>query len=175
MKSIVKLLLFCILFTGCSVSTKIYEANKPVFNIVSYFCGATEGYGIFFDYRDRATIRFKITATGNCETPGVLKMNQNIVFEDGSTESHNREFSMIDDNHLSLTGNAIIDPEPIEQYGNAAHMEYTKIIQRGLNSIEFAVKEDMYMIDNNQVMNKINVKKMLFTFGDVVIIWRKNV
>jgi hypothetical protein len=173
MKNSIKSLFLLLLFCSCSVSTQIYESNKPVLNMVNYFCGTTEGYGVFFDYRDRATVRFKIIATGNCDSPGILKLNHNVMFEDDRTESYNIEYGMTDNNHLVLSGSSIVEAEPVEQYGNVVHSEYTKKIQLGLNAVEFAIKEDMYMIDENQVMNKVNIKKTIFTFGDIIIMWRK--
>ncbi len=174
MKNLVKLCILSILVCSCGLNTKIYSDNKPILNAVNYFCGNIEGYGIYFDYSDKAIMRFKLISKGTCENTGSLKSETKIIFEDGGTETKIRELHMIDDNRLSLVGNSITDAENVQQYGNAMQAKYSENIKLGLNSISFGIDDSVYMIDPVQAMQRIKVKKFLFTVGDIVIIWRKN-
>ncbi len=173
-KSIIILMVGCFTVFGCSVSPTFYKRNKPTFNILQYFCGKTEGYGIFFDASDKATVRFKVSAIGNCESPGVLKLQEDIAFEDGAAEHRMIEVYRIYNNKMTIVGNDLEHGGKGEQSGNVANFKYTRVIKKGLSSSGFEVNDWMYMIDKNQMFNRMELKKFYwFDAGEITIIWRK--
>jgi Protein of unknown function (DUF3833) len=165
---------------GCGTRPQLadYSAEKPVFDLKSYFNGRVDGWGIFTDRDGKVARRFVVTM--NCSwngEDGIL--DEDFVYSDGKKEKRIwRMKRMTDaDGIVRYEGRAddVVGVGNGEQRGNAFRWGYTLALPVDGKVYEVQFDDWMYQMDNQVVINKATMSKFGVTLGELVVTFSKKI
>ena len=163
--------LFCL--TSCSdVDIKEYSENKPVFDIREYLNGDLEAWGVLINRDGSAEPQFFVKMKGAWKgNEGTLA--EEFTYMNGEKKTRLWHFRVTDDHHFTGTAADVTGEGVGQQYGNAVNMKYTLQVPRDGKTIEVAMDDWLYRIDDAHVINRTEMHKFGFKVGELVIGFRK--
>lgn len=163
--------LFCL--TSCSEpDIQSYAHNKPVFDIREYLNGNLEAWGVFINRDGSADPQFHVTMKGHWKgNEGTL--DEVFTYSDGEKKTRHWKFRMVDDHHFVATAADVTGEGKGTQYGNAVNLKYTLQVPRNGKTIEVAMDDWLYRIDDTHVINRTEMRKFGFRVGELVIGFKK--
>lgn len=165
--------LIFMLLTSCSVSSpKVYSDKSPKFDIRKYFKGNLEAYGILKDRSGKVTRTFTVKMKGSWDN-NKGKLEEFFVFDDGETDQRTWELTMIDENNFTGKAHDVIGTAKGQQYGNAMRMDYVLRIPVNGKKYDIKIKDWMYLIDNDSLINESELTKFGFKVGSLTIGFKK--
>jgi hypothetical protein len=164
--------------SGCGTRPQVadYAAEKPVFDLKTYFNGMVDGWGIFTDRSGKVVRRFLVTmnCTWNGEE-GIL--DEDFVYSDGKKEKRIWRMKRIAgaDGIVRYEGRAddVVGIGNGEQRGNAFRWGYTLALPVDGKVYEVQFDDWMYQMDNKVVINKATMSKFGITLGELVVTFSK--
>lgn len=158
---------------GCtSQNINSYQALEPKLDIRDYLNGELEAWGMVFDWAGQQNIRFHVKMVGTWQgNEGVL--DEVFTYDDGTTSTRVWKVTMQDDNNFTATAADVIGVATGTQKGNAVNMRYTLRIPRGDGTIDLAMDDWMYKIDEKTVLNRTSMRKFGVQVGELMLVFRK--
>jgi hypothetical protein len=159
---------------GCGSTPQIadYAAQKPVFDLKTYFNGQVDGWGIFTDRQGKVVRRFvvsmKCTWNGN---QGVL--DEDFIYSDGSKEKRIWRMTALPNGQYVGKADDVIGEGTGSQAGNAFRWGYTLRLPVDGKTYDVQFDDWMYQIDATNVINKATMSKFGITLGELVVTFRK--
>jgi hypothetical protein len=110
---------------GCaSRSIESFDKGRPVLKPEIYFAGRTHSWGIFETPGGQPTKTIRTETSGRWDGAR-LHFEQDIQFQDGSTEHRSWLIHRLDAHHYTATGTGIIGVAHGAAYGNVFHLDFT--------------------------------------------------
>ena len=170
-KKIPYLIIFLTLL-GCSTMKIDDFANtEPEFNLMQFFEGNVEAWGIVEDRFGNLKRQFKVDMNGTIKD-GVLTLEEDFIYADGEKDKRIWQFSKLDESSYKGLANDIIGEAIAKEKGNAFNMKYKMDLDLGFVVIVgFYVW--MYIIDKDTIINKASISKFGFNIATVTLFFRK--
>lgn len=167
-KNAILLLLASCLLMGCSATIKDYKGTKPDFDLKTFFNGELEAWGMFQDRSGQVVRRFYITMTGTWEgNEGVL--DEWFTYDDGEKQRRVWKLKKVADGRYIGTAGDIVGEASGELAGYALHWNYTLSLPVGDTVYDVFLDDWMYLMDENNVMNRTEVSKFGIKFGEITL------
>ena len=162
---------FCL--TSCSdVDIQQYSDTKPVFDIREYLNGHLEAWGVLINRDGSAEPQFVVKMKGSWKgNEGTL--DEEFTYTSGEKKTRLWYFHMTDDHHFTSTAADVVGTGVGQQYGNAVNMKYILRVPRNGKTIDIAMDDWLYRIDDAHVINRTEMRKFGFKVGELVIGFRK--
>jgi Protein of unknown function (DUF3833) len=164
--------------SGCSTRPQVsdYAAEKPLFDLKSYFNGRVDGWGIFTDRGGKVARRFLVTM--NCSWNGEEGiLDEDFVYSDGKKEKRIWRMKRMTsaDGVVRYEGRAddVVGIGNGEQRGNAFRWGYTLALPVDGTVYEVQFDDWMYQMDDKVVINKATMSKFGITLGELVVTFTK--
>ena len=164
--------------TGCSTHPQVvdYAAERPLFDLKSYFNGRVDGWGIFTDRAGKVARRFVVTM--NCSWNGEEGiLDEDFVYSDGKKEKRIWRMKRMagSDGVVRYEGRAddVVGIGNGEQRGNAFRWGYTLALPVDGKVYEVQFDDWMYQMDDKVVINKATMSKFGITLGELVVTFTK--
>jgi hypothetical protein len=163
--------------SGCATpQVTDYSAERPVFDLRSYFNGWVDGWGIFTDRSGKVVRRFVVQM--NCSWTGDAGvLDEAFVYSDGRRERRVWRLARSKglDGLVRYEGQAtdVVGSGLGAQSGNAFRWGYTLSLPVDASVYEVQFDDWMYQIDEQTVINKATMSKFGFTLGELVVTFRK--
>jgi len=159
---------------SCSSSKKIekYANNTPKFDILKYFSGKSEAYGILQDRSGEVTRRFTVKMTGKV-SGNQLVLQEYFIFDDGEKQERIWTVTVKDENNFTAQAGDVIGTAIGKQYGNAMKMKYVLSIPYKGKNMNVSVDDWMYLIDEKSLVNVSEIKKFGFVVAKLTIGFKK--
>ncbi len=157
---------------NCSPNIKDYKNTEPKLNLVEYFKGKTEAFGMLQGVGGLVKRRFKVTMEGKFEDD-IFILDEKFVFDDGEEQERIWKVSIIDENHFTATAGDIIGTAEGSQYGSALEMDYVLTISYKGKKMNVSVNDWMYLIDEKSLINTSKIKKFGITVAKLTIGFKK--
>ena len=161
------------LLAGCASPTPAdYAAERPLFDLRSYFDGPVEAHGIFTDRSVKVVRRFTVQMTGTWEG-GKGTLDERFTYSDGRTER--RVWRLVDEGGGRWSGRAddVVGSAQGVTAGNAFNWRYTLRLPVDGREIEVQFDDWMYRIDERVVLNKAAMSKFGLFLGEVTLVFTR--
>ena len=149
-----------------------YAAEKPVFDLKTYFNGPVEARGLFTDRSGKVVRRFTVQLTGTwVGNSGVL--DERFTYSDGKTER--RVWRLTDEGNGRWTGRAddVVGSAEGRAAGNTLNWRYTLRLPLDGSVYEVQFDDWMVLIDERVMLNKAAMSKFGIHLGEVTLAFFK--
>lgn len=114
-----------IALSGCaSRLPEAFKEGRPVFDPIQYFSGHTHSWGVF-ETRAGNPRQILHTETVGQLHDGVLRFEQDLLFEGGKKLHRSWVIRQVDAHHFTATGTGIVGTASGVAYGNVFHLDFT--------------------------------------------------
>lgn len=171
-----KNLMTCLLMvwiTGCSgPDVQQYKAQQPTLDLVSFFNGTTDAWGLFQRRGGEVVKRFHviITGTGN---DGKLTLDEQFRYDDGSSQRRLWQLTRAPDGRWYGRADDVKGEALGELAGNALRWQYTLLLPIDGNTYEMRFDDWMFLIDNCTMINRASMGKFGIELGQVTLMFRR--
>ena len=159
--------------SGCA-GQKIepYANDKPLFDLLSYFNGVLDAYGVFTDRSGQVVKRFTVVMTCSWNgDEGVL--DEAFSYSDGTTQQRIWRLKKYADGHFTGRADDVVGEALGETRGNAFHWTYTLSLPVDGKVYEVQFDDWMYRMTDKVVLNKATMRKFGVRLGEVTLSFTK--
>ncbi|MEP6972456.1 MAG: DUF3833 domain-containing protein [Betaproteobacteria bacterium] len=158
---------------GCAApNIQDYAAQKPVFELRSYFNGTIDGYGIFTDRGGKVVRRFTVVIQSSWTgDQGVL--DEDFTYSDGHKEKRVWRIVQLPDGRYSGTAGDIVGQASGVARGNTLNWSYTMALPVDGRVIQVQFDDWMYLMDDKVMLNKAEMRKFGIRLGEVTLAFKK--
>ena len=122
---VLAIMVVIVALNGCaSKPPTAFEEGRPVFNPERYFAGHTHSWGVF-ETRSGNPSQILHTETDGQLQDGVLRFEQDLLFEGGKKQHRSWVIRQVDEHHFTATGTGIVGTARGVAYGNVFHLDFT--------------------------------------------------
>lgn len=169
---LVGLLLATVTLLGCSTSVRDYAEREPRLDLQEYFAGPLVAWGIVQDRSGEVTRSFRVDMVGRWDgDTGVLE--EDFVWSDGELERRVWNFHKHDEHTYTGTAGDVVGEARGAAYGNALHWRYTLALPWKDGTINVVLDDWMWLIQDNILVNRSEIRKFGFRVGEVTIFFQK--
>lgn len=156
---------------GCSVTIDEYLDTQPELDLSRFFNGHLEAYGIVQDYKGKVKRRFRADILGQWrDDQGVL--DELFYFTDGE-EQHRCWQLQKSGTHYIGRASDVIGEAKGEVSGNALNWKYQLSIPVGDKNWRIDLNDWMYLVDENNLINRASMHKFGLEVGQITLYIRK--
>ena len=165
-------LLAAVLLTGCTTSVRDYENREPHLDLREYFDGPLVAWGIVQNRSGEATRSFRVDMVGRWDGDrGTLE--EDFTWSDGELERRVWTFRKLDEHTYIGTADDVVGEARGEAFGNALRWRYTLALPWNDGTINVALDDWMWLIQDNVLVNRTKIRKFGVRVGEVTIFFRK--
>lgn len=162
------------LLTGCSQSVSDYNNETPVLKLSEFFQGESKAWGVLHDWQGKQSVRFSAELCGSWQ-----ENNGNLYelfhFSDGRVEQRHWQLQQAADGTVTGTAGDVVGKATGQLAGNALYWQYTLRIPYNGDTLDVKVKDWMYLIDNENLINRSTLHKFGLNVGELTLsIQRQN-
>ncbi len=159
--------------SGCA-SPQIgeYAAEKPALDLSAYFNGTLDGFGVFTDRSGKVLKRFSVLIRGTWQgNEGVL--DEDFTYSDGTRQNRIWRLTRLADGAYTGRADDVVGLAHGQQSGNAFHWAYTMGLPVDGKTIEVQFDDWMYLVNEQIMLNKAQMRKFGIHLGDVTLSFSK--
>lgn len=152
--------LIALLFTltACSQSVTEYQGETPELTLKQFFHGTAKAWGVLQDWQGKQSVRFNAELCGEWQGDDG-NLYELFYFSDGRIEQRHWQLKQHADGRVSGTAADVVGPARGQLSGNALYWEYTLRIPYDGDTLDVKVKDWMYLIDNENLINRSTLHK----------------
>ncbi|ERI52956.1 hypothetical protein N878_04320 [Pseudomonas sp. EGD-AK9] len=169
----VLVLLTCLLLGSCaSVSVQDYAGQQPELDLIRYFDGPVEAWGMFQDRSGKVIKRFHVQIISRREGEKLI-LDERFVYSDGSKQR--RVWTLTPDGDKRWRGTAadVIGEARGELAGNALRWRYQLNLPVDGTTYEVSFDDWMYLMDEDTMINRSRMSKFGVELGQVTLFFRR--
>ncbi|MDP4527756.1 DUF3833 family protein [Alkalimonas delamerensis] len=161
-------LFIALLLLGCSRSVLDYQAEQPELRLDQFFTGTGRAYGVLQDWRGRQSLRF------HADLCGVWQQNQGDLYEvfyfsDGRVDYRHWQLQLHADGRVTGQAHDVLGEASGQLAGNALYWEYRLAIPYRGDSLAVSVKDWMYLVTPEQIINRTSLHKFGLKVADLTM------
>lgn len=167
-------LLLSVLLTGCSYNNiQSYQDDPIQFDPEVFFNGPLVAEGIVRN-RSGKVIRYfeaDIDASWN-QNGGTL--DERFRWNDGEMQTRYWKFTRSGDQQFTGSAGDVVGDAQLKYAGNAIRMDYVlQVPLKNQSSININIKDWLFQVNEQSIMNVTTMKKFGFRVGDVILTIRR--
>ena len=156
------------LLAGCSQSVTDYRQQTPVLQLDQFFAGSGRAYGVLHDWRGRQTLRFTADLCGEWQQ-GRGDLYEVFYFSDGRVEQRHWQLQQNADGSISGSAGDVVGEASGQLAGNTLYWEYTLRIPYDGDTLDVKVKDWLYLVDEQNLINRSTLHKFGLTVGELTL------
>ena len=161
------------LIVGCAApGIEEYRDQRPVLDLRQYFDGEIEAHGIFQDRSGEVVRRFTVEIKGSWQG-NVGTLEEDFFYSDGTTDRRVWTVTKIDEHNYIGTADDVIGEATGMAYGNALRWRYVLALEVDDKTYQVDFDDWMYLIDEEIMLNRAEMRKFGFRLGEVTLAFRK--
>jgi len=163
----------CLLLAACaSPDVAQYQAAEPKLDLVHYFVGKTDAWGMFRKRNGEVVKRFHVEITGT-HADGKLVLDEQFRYDDGSTQQRIWTLTQTSDGSWRGTAADVKGVAIGKVAGNALNWRYTLLLPVDGKTWEVQFDDWMFLMDEQSMLNRASMQKFGFELGEVTLFFRK--
>lgn len=162
-----------LLLTSCAAPDVTHYAKvQPKLDLIKYFVGTTDAWGIFQQRNGEVVKRFHVEIIGTQQGEKLI-LDENFAYDDGTKQQ--RVWTLIKSSDGLWHGTAAdVVGEAIGQVaGNALHWQYTLLLPVDSETYQMRFDDWMYLMDDQSMINRASMSKFGVEFGQVTLFFKK--
>ena len=168
MKKLLLLVATIVLLSGCSAKLEDYAGVQPSLKLEEFFNGELVAYGMVQDYSNKVNQRFKVDMIGTWEgNQGVL--DETFYYADGSTSKRIWYITKTGEGRYVGRADDVIGSADGKVSGNTLNWVYDLEIELDGEPFVITLDDWLYLIDENNMMNRTEMRKFGITVGEITI------
>lgn len=171
-KNILLLGLTFMLTSGCSHQIQQYSGTTPELKLEQFFNGPLEAHGMVQDRNGKVLRRFYVEMNGQWEgNKGTLE--EFFTYDDGEKQTRIWHLEKTADNQYIGTADDVAKDAVGSTQGFALNWQYSLNIP--VDGKTWAINFDdwMYLLDEQNLINRATMKKWGFSVGEVTLLIKK--
>ena len=149
-----------------NIDGKKYLNIKPTFNFKEYFTGTSFASGFIQDRKGNVINRFDIKMFGSWkENKGELQ--EKFIYHSGKKGERTWKINMINNSIFTATAKDIVGTAKSKIFGNAIQWKYIMNVVVDNKSYKIKFDDWMWLLSNDQVMNRSYMSKFGFQVAEV--------
>lgn len=172
MKKVVSLLFLFFLSSCATQDLASYKNTQPKLDLVDYFVGTTDAWGIFQQRNGEVVKRFHVEMIGT-QRDGKLILDEHFRFDDGTKQQRTWTLVQLPDGSWSGTASDVIGQAVGHVAGNTLHWQYVLALPVDGTTYHMQVDDWLYLLDEKAMLNRTSMKKFGIEFGQVTIFFKK--
>lgn len=168
MKKLVVLAAMLMMLVGCSAKLEDYNGVQPVLKLEQFFNGELVAYGMVQDFRNKVNQRFKVDMVGTWQgNEGVL--DETFYYDDGSTSKRIWYLTKTAEGRYVGRADDVIGRAEGRVAGNTLNWVYELEIELDGEPFVITLDDWLYLIDENNMMNRTEMRKFGIPVGEITI------
>lgn len=160
-------LLFVLFGSACSTSLKDYKGTQPAFKLEQFLNGPLKAWGMVENRSGKVTDRFVVDMQGSWKN-NVGTLEEYFTYDDGRKETRIWTIKKQGNQYIGTAAD-VIGQANGESQGFAFTWNYTLHLKTKKRTVNVQLKDWIYQIDKNTVINTADIKKFGITFGKVTL------
>jgi len=153
---------------GCSQSVQDYQALAPKFSLPGFFQGSSQAFGVMHDWQGKQSVRFTAELCGQWRgMEGDLY--EIFTFSDGRIDKRHWRLQQSADGAVSGRAEDVVGVATGQLAGNTLYWQYVLRIPQQGDYIDVTVKDWLYLIDADQLINRSTLHKFGLTVGELTL------
>lgn len=172
-KALLLLVLSGLLLAGCaSVSVEDYADEQPELDLLEYFSGPVEAWGMFQNRSGKVVTRFHVQIDSKREGDRLI-LDERFSYSDGTTQR--RVWTLTPDGPKGWRGTAedVVGEASGQLAGNAFRWRYTLSLPVDGRVWEVHFDDWMYLMDEDTLINRASMRKFGIEWGQVTLFFRR--
>ncbi|WP_397472713.1 DUF3833 domain-containing protein [Rheinheimera sp.] len=150
--------LLSLLLSGCSQSVSEYQNETPELKLNQFFQGTAKAWGVLHNWQGKQSVRFSAELCGEWQG-GQGNLYELFYFSDGRIEQRHWQLQQQSDGSVSGTAGDVVGQATGQLAGNALYWQYTLRLPYDGDTLDVAVKDWMYLIDDDNLINRSTLHK----------------
>lgn len=165
-------MLTAVLLGACSQSVTDYQSQTPRLKLNEFFNGHALAYGVVHDWQGKQSVRFTAQLCGSWQAEQG-DLYEVFEFSDGRVEKRHWRLTQSADGRVSGTASDVVGEATGQLAGNTLYWQYQlNLVYQG-DTTEVKVKDWLYLIDNNHLINRSTLHKFGLTVGEITLAIQK--
>jgi hypothetical protein len=153
---------------GCSQSVSEYSNETPVLKLDQFFKGESLAWGVLHNWQGKQSVRFSAELCGSWQG-NTGNLYELFHFSDGRTEQRHWQLQQNADGSISGTAGDVIGNATGQLAGNTLYWEYTLRIPYDGDTLDVKVKDWLYLVDEQNLINRSTLHKFGLTVGELTL------
>ena len=162
------ILLAAVLVSGCSQSVSEYSNETPQLKLDQFFQGESRAWGVLHDWQGKQSVRFTAELCGSWQGNSG-NLYELFYFSDGRVEQRHWQLQQNSDGSVSGSAGDVVGQATGQLAGNSLYWEYTLRIPYDGDTLDVKVKDWLYLIDNENLLNRTSLHKFGVTVGELTL------
>lgn len=157
---------------GCSQSVQDYQAIQPQLRLSEFFVGSSEAFGVMHDWRGKQSLHFTAELCGQWqgEKGDLFEI---FSFSDGRIDKRHWQLRQNEQGEISGTAEDVVGQATGQLAGNTLYWQYVLRIPQDGDFIDVTVKDWLYLVSPNQLVNRSTLHKFGLTVGELTLAIRQ--
>lgn len=151
---------------------KSYATMKPQLDLVKYFVGTTDAWGMFQKRGGEVMKRFHVVIVGK-HIDERLILDEHFTYDDGTEQRRIWTLNQLPDGSWRGTAGDVVGEASGHVAGNTLRWQYVLSLPVGDKTYELHVDDWMYLIDETTLLNRSSMTKWGIEVGQVTLFFRK--
>lgn len=153
---------------GCSQSVMDYQAMEPKLNLPEFFQGSSQAFGVMHDWKGQQSLRFTAELCGQWRgLEGDLY--EIFTFSDGRIDKRHWRLAQNAAGEVQGTAEDVVGNATGQLAGNTLYWQYVLRIPQQQDYIDVTVKDWLYLVAPDQLINRSTLHKFGFTVGELTL------
>ena len=162
------ILLAALLVGGCSQSVSEYSNETPLLKLDQFFQGQSRAWGVLHDWQGKQSVRFTAELCGSWQG-NTGNLYELFYFSDGRIEQRHWQLQQNADGSIVGRAGDVVGLATGQLAGNTLYWEYTLRIPYDGDSLDVTVKDWLYLIDSENLLNRSTLHKFGLTVGELTL------
>lgn len=162
-------MLMTLALSACAgVSVDDYAGSTPRFVPERFFSGPLVASGVLKNRQGKVTRRFTADIKAYW-VDGVGTLEEDFVFDDGELDRRVWTLTPQADGSYRATAGDVVGPGTARVVGNAMFLDYVLRVPYGDSTIDLAIDDRMYLVNDSLLINESVMRKFGFRVGEIVL------
>jgi hypothetical protein len=149
-----------------------YSAERPELDLVKYFSGTTDAWGMFQKRSGEVVKRFHVVIDGH-EADGALVLDERFEYSDGTRQQRVWTLRQASDGRWTGTAADVVGTANGAVSGNALHWGYVLRLPVDNKTYDVTFDDWMYLVDERTMVNRARMSKFGVRIGEVTLLFRR--
>ncbi|MEW5682495.1 MAG: DUF3833 domain-containing protein [Pseudomonadota bacterium] len=157
-----------LLLSGCSQSVTDYVNETPTLKLDQFFQGQSRAWGVLHDWQGKQSVRFTAELCGSWQGNNG-DLYELFYFSDGRIEQRHWQLQQNADGSISGSAGDVIGEATGQLAGNTLYWEYTLRVPYDGDTLDVKVKDWLYLVDEQNLLNRSTLHKFGVTVGELTL------
>lgn len=165
--------LAALLLTGCAgMKPEDFADTQPEFDVMGYFHGSTQAWGIFQDRSGQIRRQFRVDLNGEMQGD-TLVLTEDFFYRDGEQSQRIWRIRKLDEHHYEGRADDVVGIASGVGYGQALNWRYQLMLEVDGKTWKVNFNDWMFLQEDGVLINRATMSKFGLKLGEVTLFFTK--